>query len=72
MLKKAFGCEPGHHIQDLASLSLKFPSYQKPWASTDAPATMFADAVDVVVHCLHFAAAAVYEIAVGENLCEAD
>lgn len=70
MLGKAFGCEPGHRIQNLASLSLKFPSYQMPWASTDVPAMMFADAVAVVVHCLHFAAvaavAAVYEIAVGK------
>lgn len=72
MLGKAFGCEPGHRTLDLASLSLKFPSYRMPWASTDVPAMMFADAVAVVVQCLHFdaaaaaVAAAVDEIAVGE------
>lgn len=54
MLGKAFDCEPGHHILNLAFLSLKLPSYQMPWASTDVPATMFAVAVDV--QCLHFAA----------------
>lgn len=64
----AFDFEPAHHIQDLASLSLKFPSYQMPRASIDAPMMMFADAVaaDVVEQSLHFAAvvgdaAAIYE-----------
>lgn len=52
MLRKAFDFEPEHRIQDLASLSLIFPSYQMPWASTDVPVMMFADAVDV--QCLHF------------------
>lgn len=66
MLRKAFDFEPEHRIQDLASLSLIFPSYQMPWASTDVPVMMFADAV--VVHCLHFdvvVGAAYIAVAVG-------
>lgn len=68
MLGKAFDCEPVHRNLDLASLSLKFPSYQMPWASTDAPAMMFADAVVAVavVQCLHFAAV-VDDAAVNEH-----
>lgn len=47
MLKIAFDFEPVHHIRYLASLSLTFPSYQMPWASTDAPMMMFADAIAI-------------------------
>lgn len=47
MLEKAFGCELAHHIRYLASLSLVFPFYRMPMASTGAPMMMFANAVVV-------------------------
>lgn len=62
MLGKAFGFEPEHRIRDLASLSLIFPSYRRPMASTDVPVMMFVDAA--AVHGLHYDVAAIV-VAVG-------